>query len=249
MAMVKKNIKFPLEMKDGVKVRTIEELKANYDIESILNYYFNGKLKVWLEQRFYSEVVKQLERISEMAENDIPQILCSVFEQDFPEKSKSVAEKFLIKRKKIETVRKFTVDQEIIENIDFVATSQEELENILAMENDIRKIFLLGEQFEIDGKSENREYIGINQPNVKLIFMEKLDTRLQSISFKNVILISETENELLFVDISKETEFNFTEEELNTENYRFTNGGGDTFFERTGVSTFFSNLKHKIKTF
>ena len=47
MVMVKKNIKFPLEMKNGEKVRTLEELKVNYDIESILNYYFSGKLKVW----------------------------------------------------------------------------------------------------------------------------------------------------------------------------------------------------------
>lgn len=191
--MIKKNIKFPLEMKNGEKVRTLEELKANYDIESILNYYFSGKLKVWLEQRFYGVELEQLEGLSEMVEHDIPQMLCSIFEQDFPDTSKSVSESFLVKRKKIETVRQFTDDLTILENIDFVATSQEELEGILAMGNNISKIFLLGEQFEINEKTEKVEYIGINQPIVKLNADEKFDAKKHQIFFKNVILTADSE--------------------------------------------------------
>ena len=40
-----KKIKFPLEMKDGVMVRTIEELRENFDVEKLVEHYESGKLE------------------------------------------------------------------------------------------------------------------------------------------------------------------------------------------------------------
>jgi hypothetical protein len=193
MVMVKKKIKFPLEMKNGEKVRTLEELKANYNIESILNYYFSGKLKVWLEQRFYKGELEQLEGLSEMAEHVIPQMLCRIFEQDFTDISQSDSENFLVKKRKMESVRQYTEDLTILENIEFVATSQEELEWILAKENNIGKAFLLGEQFVVYEKDEKVEYIGINTPTVKLNADKKFDAKKHNILFRNVILTADSE--------------------------------------------------------
>ena len=45
--MVKRMVKFPLKMKNGTEVRTLEELRDNADIESIMNYYFSGQLSRW----------------------------------------------------------------------------------------------------------------------------------------------------------------------------------------------------------
>ena len=38
-----KRIKFPLEMKDGNKVRTIEEFRTYFDSEKAVMYFLNGK--------------------------------------------------------------------------------------------------------------------------------------------------------------------------------------------------------------
>ena len=44
-----RKIKFPLIMADGVKVRTdIEELRQHADYEHLMEYFFNGRLKEWL---------------------------------------------------------------------------------------------------------------------------------------------------------------------------------------------------------
>ncbi|WP_044973327.1 DUF6273 domain-containing protein [Ruminococcus sp. HUN007] len=42
-----KAIKFPLKMKNGAQVRSLEELRTNADVESIMNYYFSGQLVRW----------------------------------------------------------------------------------------------------------------------------------------------------------------------------------------------------------
>ena len=58
-----KLIRFPLEMANGKKVRTIEELRKNFDIESLLRYYADGRLLVWLSDRYYNEQVEQVGKL------------------------------------------------------------------------------------------------------------------------------------------------------------------------------------------
>ena len=48
-----KKIKFALEMKDGAKVRTLEELQEHFDLKTIIGYFLDGKLQKWLEDRYY----------------------------------------------------------------------------------------------------------------------------------------------------------------------------------------------------
>ena len=45
--MARRIIRFPLKMKNGFAARTLEELRANADLESIMSYYFNGTLSRW----------------------------------------------------------------------------------------------------------------------------------------------------------------------------------------------------------
>lgn len=45
--MVKRMVKFPLKMKNGAEVRTLEELLENADAESLMEYYFSGHLSRW----------------------------------------------------------------------------------------------------------------------------------------------------------------------------------------------------------
>lgn len=41
-----KKIRFPLEMENGVEVRSMEELRDNFSISRVLSYLKNGKLEV-----------------------------------------------------------------------------------------------------------------------------------------------------------------------------------------------------------
>ena len=43
-----KKIKFSLEMDNEVRVRTLDELRANFSLEKVLEYYINGKLVIVL---------------------------------------------------------------------------------------------------------------------------------------------------------------------------------------------------------
>ena len=53
-----KKIRFPLQMKDGAAVRTLEELREHFDLESVLGYFSDGKLKTWLADRYYDEMAQ-----------------------------------------------------------------------------------------------------------------------------------------------------------------------------------------------
>lgn len=54
--MARKTIKFSLKMKNGAEVRSIEELRANADVESIMKYYFSGQLSLWCKAFNYEEL-------------------------------------------------------------------------------------------------------------------------------------------------------------------------------------------------
>ena len=37
-----RKIKFPLKMADGAEVRTLDELKEHFDVESVVGYFSDG---------------------------------------------------------------------------------------------------------------------------------------------------------------------------------------------------------------
>ena len=55
---------FNLVLKDGVEVKTIEELRENFDLEKIVEYFKSGELVEWLENLFYDDEVEKIEDIS-----------------------------------------------------------------------------------------------------------------------------------------------------------------------------------------
>lgn len=62
-----KRVKFPLKAKDGYGIRTIEELREHLGTEELLQYFFNGKLGNWLEDRYYA---KMANKVRELDRND-----------------------------------------------------------------------------------------------------------------------------------------------------------------------------------
>lgn len=56
----RKKIKFPLEMKDGRKVRELDELKEYFDLGKAVEYFCSGKLQTWLDNVHASDIVEEL---------------------------------------------------------------------------------------------------------------------------------------------------------------------------------------------
>lgn len=63
--MARRMIKFPLKMKNGAEVRSLEELQANADVESIMKYYFSGQLSLWCRAFGYEDIPAGITEINE----------------------------------------------------------------------------------------------------------------------------------------------------------------------------------------
>ena len=168
--MAVKTIKFPLEMKDGVHVRTIPELKENFDVEKVVGYFLDGRLKKWLDSRWYED---ESEAISNLDEKDpmLAQHLCNIFEVECAAEEINL-EMIAEKNARIKKLKQYTDEEEILKNIDAVAFNQEELAELY--ENNIKRIYLCEGEFKIPKSKKNLEYIIINAKEVE--GLEKKDS-------------------------------------------------------------------------
>ena len=70
-----KLIKFPLEMANGTKVRTLEDLKEHYDIASVIKYYKDGRLLRWLKANYQDEIAENLQESEKQSLRNIFSVL------------------------------------------------------------------------------------------------------------------------------------------------------------------------------
>jgi hypothetical protein len=180
MIMVKK-IRFPLDM-NGTDVRTLEELREHFDLESVLGYFANGKLTAWLRNRYYDSEAEAIEKLT-ISDSELVSKICAVLGVDFTGEDLNVLQ---ISRRyeKLVKLRQFTDDEEIISSVDNIAVDQNDLAGILS--NDPDTVYLLGESFKIPLEHKNVCYIGINKP---VLSIEGSDLGMYDenyISFKNV---------------------------------------------------------------
>jgi len=71
---------------DGVRCKNIEDIKENFNILDVLEYFKNGKLIKWAKVRGFNELVDELESISKNKDLDIAKSLCDIFEIQTDEK-------------------------------------------------------------------------------------------------------------------------------------------------------------------
>ena len=184
-----KKIRFPLKMKNGAEVRTLDELKENFDLESVLGYFTDGKLATWLADRYYDEKAEAVSALSA----DTPELnakLCDILEVEYQGGDDEVDLEYIQHRnEKLRILSAFTDNKEILSNIDNVAMEQDELFEILDSSPEI--IYLYGDKFSIPFGAKNVFYIGINEPKVLLENKKTYcDYDEANILFKNVIFDS-----------------------------------------------------------
>lgn len=165
-----KKVKFPLDIgkdNDGndILVREISELKKHYNAEKVTEYFLNGKLLTWLEDRYYDDEAEKVKKLSEMSDKDeaaskLPKVFGIESNGDIDIK------KIEIRREKLEKLRAITSDDEILDNVDSVAFSQEDLSDLL--DEGAEVVYLCGKSFSIPLSVKNVRYVGVNEPIVSI---------------------------------------------------------------------------------
>lgn len=155
-------VKFPLEMKNGVMVRNMRDLKENFDIEKIVSYFLEGKLLTWLEARYYEDEAEVIERLSK-DDPEIAKKLCEIFNVEYIPTEVIDTRKVIEQNERLLKLKQFTEDEVVADNIDFVAFEQSELIDLVHGGSEC--IYMCGESFVIPLK-EGVKYIGINEPEV-----------------------------------------------------------------------------------
>jgi len=180
--MVKK-IKFPLEMANGVQVRSLEELQENFDLERVIAYYMNGKLLIWLKDRYYENAASQISKLDSKDEN-LKQKICSVFGVKEAASKDIDLVKLEERSKRIAELKKYTDNKEIIEDVNSVAFNQKELIDFL--DKGLKLIYLCGRQFTIPLDKQNITYVGINTPIVVIKSETFVDFSKKNILLKGI---------------------------------------------------------------
>lgn len=162
--MVKKKIRYPLEMSDGTQVRSLDELKEHFDLEAVLGYYKSGKLLPWLNDRYLED---EAEAVSALDENapDFQKQLCEIFGVEFQGEEMDL-EEIELRQERLKRLRQFTDEEIYIDHIDQVAFDQDDLLDLL--DEGAETIYLCGEMFSVPASQKGKTYIGINQPKVKI---------------------------------------------------------------------------------
>lgn len=191
-----KKIKFPLDFSNGVKVRTLEELQQYADVESILRYYHNGKLQIWLEARDYNDIVSQLLSIDT---NDTSYVntLCNILGIKYENLDVEV-HKIQKHEEKLNRLRRLTSDENILTNVEKIVFNQQELEELVIQRPEL--IYLCADEnqtYAINKELKNIRYIGLfGKPSIQVEAENMRELFDLGIKFKDIVLPAYLQNSL-----------------------------------------------------
>jgi TPR repeat protein len=160
-------VKFPLKMANGSQVRTLEDLRENFDLVSVLGYYDTGRLYDWLMVYYYEEEAKKINALDSSAD-DFKQSLCDILGVTYTEEESVGVDLSDIseRNERLAKLKTFTANDAILAAVDNVAFTQEELDSLSGKDTDV--IYLCGEQFNIPANKGNVRYVGVNAPKVSI---------------------------------------------------------------------------------
>lgn len=187
-----KQIKFNLIV-DGHGIRSIDELKENFNINDVMEHYENGTLLRWLEVREYNEYADKIRQIDTLASlEEKANVLFSIFDFSINDKNVKQAIFVLLHTKQREqALKELNIKNEaadkIIEN--YIACYEKAKDDIKQNIND--------DQFVQNALSE------LNNKYSALLKVNRMDFYLQ---FKNIlpyIMVKISENPNLVYDLNE----------------------------------------------
>lgn len=187
-----RKIRFGLNMPEKQNIRTLEELKQYFDLQAVLEYYFNNKLTEWLNDRGYASIAEQLNAL-DRDKDDFEENVCKIFGAQYKAEAVGAVTaedvEALVDRK--EEIRKYTDDVNILENAGNVAFNQAEL-NALVKDDSSKTVYLLGKEFTLTAKYKNKTYVGLNNPAVKFADVPEVTLEELGIKLTGVKILGDT---------------------------------------------------------
>ena len=179
-----KKIRFPLEMENGVEVRSVEELRDNFSIVRVLGYVKDGKLITWLRDRYANDLADQVEQLDK-EDPELPCKICKIIDVEYDENSESELEKDMERLERLNRLKTYTNEQKYRDVIDQVAFDQDELYDLL--DENVVEIYLCGDRFSIPLAKHGIAYIGINNPMVVIDSKVEVKWNEKNITLDNVV--------------------------------------------------------------
>jgi hypothetical protein len=179
-----KKIRFPLEMEQGVEVRSMEELRDNFSLARVLVYVSNGKLITWLRDRYADDIANEIEALS-VDDKELPKKVCEIFHVEYNELIAMDLEKAEERNRKLSILKEYTNEQQFLDAIDSVAFSQDEVYDLL--DENVKTIFFCGDKFSIPLSKKGITYIGVNNPIVVIDSKDEVNWKEIDIALVDVI--------------------------------------------------------------
>ena len=190
--MAKKE-RFALMMEDGAQVRNIDDLRAHFDVGSVVRDFSSGKLLTWLQDRYYDEEADAIRAIND-DDNLLEAKLCKIFNVETPEEIERRLER-------LNRLKQYTNDEKILSKVDFVAFDQEDLADLL--DEGVDEIYLCANRFVIPLRMKNKVYIGVGEAVAVIRSKEPVDFAKINITFKNVAFDDDYQKFLPKIESSK----------------------------------------------
>lgn len=246
-----KIIKFALELKDGESARTIEDLRAHFDLEKVVAYFMNGRLLMWLRHRHLDTEADAVERLS-TEDAELAKKLCEILGVAY-ENHQSTADAInatalMADHERLSRLRQITSDPELLAKIDRVAFDEKDLRR-LAFDNE-PEVYLCNGRFMIPLNVQNKHYIGIGKAEAVIVSEKCIDFAERHIRFTNVQFddeyqkITEMENPNLWKEKARaarlagdyDEAMKWLKKIADAGNCEAMNAIGDIYYEGDGVA-------------
>ena len=156
-----RKVKFPLELKDGYLARSnIEEVRAHFDLEKIIAQFHNGRLKIWLEDHYLSEMAEQVAALDGDAP-DLAAQLCTILGVEGVATDTVDSYAIRERERKLQKLRQCTSNERYLNMVEYAAFDQRDLDDVL--KNNPTEILLCGGEFYIPLVAKQRTYYGIGK--------------------------------------------------------------------------------------
>lgn len=156
-------VKIPLVMKNGEKAKDMESLRENFDVESVIGYFLDGKLVKWLNDRYYEEEAEAVAQLDKSDAN-LPEKLCEIFGVNYSGGEEIDPEEIVRRKERLSRLKQLTDDESILDEVDLVAFDQEELAELY--DRGAEKIYLCEGTFQIPKSKQELEYIPLGGAQV-----------------------------------------------------------------------------------
>lgn len=208
MGKMDRKVKYALQLGTGVNVRTIKELRDNFDFFEVYGYFVDKKLNEWLEDRHHTDILKKIESLKSTDE-DFSKKFCEALEVPWdPSYVVNFREQEAYEAKE-DKVKQITSDEEALSHIKDLAYDQKELENLLTLGK--HDIYLLGKdekgtqmKYELPINFNNRKFIGVDgEPLItfrKELTEEEISRKelvFQNVQLEDIVEIQDSTNGLI----------------------------------------------------